>query len=146
MHAVSVHPGGIRTNIARNARYHADPRATLRTHAQAAQDFDTIARTTPEKAAEIIHLGVKSGKSRVLVGRDAYVLDALVRLAPTRYADVVAGFIALERAPARLSVSVFRPNAWVKSRRPGKVPAMSSSMLSGSRSGGRAWWPSSAPR
>jgi short-subunit dehydrogenase len=95
VHAVTVHPGGIKTNIARNARYHADPRETPRTHAQAAQDFETLAQTTPERAAEIIHRGVKAGKSRILVGRDAYVLDALVRLAPTRYADVVAKFIAL---------------------------------------------------
>ncbi len=95
VHAVTVHPGGIRTNIARNARYHADPRVTPRTHDEAAQDFDTIARTTPERAAEIIHRGVKAGKSRILVGPDAYVMDALVRLAPTRYADVVAWAIAL---------------------------------------------------
>jgi NAD(P)-dependent dehydrogenase (short-subunit alcohol dehydrogenase family) len=95
VHAVAVHPGGIKTNIARNARYHADPRGTPRTHAEAAADFDTIARTTPERAAEIIHRGVKAGKSRILVGPDAYVMDALVRLAPTRYADVVAKFIAL---------------------------------------------------
>jgi NADP-dependent 3-hydroxy acid dehydrogenase YdfG len=107
VHAVTVHPGGIRTNIARNARYHSDPRGAPRTHAEAAADFDTIARTTPERAAEIIHRGVNAGKSRILVGRDAYVLDALVRLAPTRYADLVAGFIALgerrglgQRSPA----------------------------------------------
>jgi NADP-dependent 3-hydroxy acid dehydrogenase YdfG len=93
--AVSVHPGGIKTNIARNARFHADPRGTPRTHEQAAGDFDALARTTPERAAEIIHRGVNAGKSRILVGPDAYVLDALVRLAPTRYADVVAWAIAL---------------------------------------------------
>jgi NADP-dependent 3-hydroxy acid dehydrogenase YdfG len=95
VHAVTVHPGGIKTNIARNARFHADPRGTPRSHAEAAQDFEAIARTTPEHAAEVIHRGVKAGKSRILVGRDAYVLDLLVRVAPVRYADVVAGFIAL---------------------------------------------------
>jgi NADP-dependent 3-hydroxy acid dehydrogenase YdfG len=94
--AVTVHPGGIKTNIARNARYHSDPRGgPARTHAQAAADFESLARTTPEKAAEIIHRGVKAGKSRVLVGPDAYVIDALVRMAPTRYADVVARFMTL---------------------------------------------------
>jgi NADP-dependent 3-hydroxy acid dehydrogenase YdfG len=92
--AVTVHPGGIKTNIARNARFHADPRALERTHEEAAQDFEALARTTPERAAEIIHAGVKAGKSRILVGADAHVIDAMVRLAPVRYADVVARFIA----------------------------------------------------
>jgi hypothetical protein len=49
-----------------------------------------MARTTPERAAEIIHAGVTAGKSRILVGPDAYFLDALVRLMPTRYYDVLA--------------------------------------------------------
>jgi NADP-dependent 3-hydroxy acid dehydrogenase YdfG len=88
--AVTVHPGGIKTNIARNARFHSDPRGEERTHAQAIRDFDAMARTTPERAAKVIHAGVKAGKSRILVGADAYVLDALVRIAPTRYADVLA--------------------------------------------------------
>jgi NADP-dependent 3-hydroxy acid dehydrogenase YdfG len=94
--AVTVHPGGIKTNIALNARYHSDPRGgPERTHAQAAAEFEALARTTPERAAEIIHKGVKAGKSRILVGPDAYVIDALVRVAPTRYADLVARFLAL---------------------------------------------------
>jgi NAD(P)-dependent dehydrogenase (short-subunit alcohol dehydrogenase family) len=94
--AVTVHPGGIKTNIALNARYHSDPLGgPARTRAQAAADFESLARTTPERAAEIIHRGVKAGKSRILVGADAHVIDALVRLAPTRYADVVARFMAM---------------------------------------------------
>ncbi len=93
--AVTVHPGGIKTNIARNARFHSDPRGVERSHDQAAQDFESLARTTPERAAEVIHEGVKAGKSRILVGADAHVLDVLVRLAPVRYADVLARLIAL---------------------------------------------------
>jgi NADP-dependent 3-hydroxy acid dehydrogenase YdfG len=93
--AVTVHPGGIKTNIARNARYHSDPRGgPARTHAQAAADFEALARTTPERAAQVIHEGVKAGKSRILVGADTRVLDALVRLAPVRYTDLVARFLA----------------------------------------------------
>jgi short-subunit dehydrogenase len=88
--AVTVHPGGIKTNIARNARFHADPRGGERTHAQAVQDFEQIARTTPERAARVIHEGVKAGKARILIGADAYLIDAVARLAPARYADLVA--------------------------------------------------------
>jgi NAD(P)-dependent dehydrogenase (short-subunit alcohol dehydrogenase family) len=90
--AVTVHPGGIKTNILRNARYHSDPTGRDMNHDDAAALFEKMARTTPEKAAEIIHKGVKAGKSRILVGPDAYVLDALVRLLPTHYFDVVDFF------------------------------------------------------
>jgi NAD(P)-dependent dehydrogenase (short-subunit alcohol dehydrogenase family) len=90
--AVTVHPGGVKTNIVRNARYHATPMGEDLTHEEAAQQFDAIAITTPERAAHIIHRGVKAGKSRILVGPDAYMFDALARIAPTRYFDVIARF------------------------------------------------------
>jgi NADP-dependent 3-hydroxy acid dehydrogenase YdfG len=90
VHAVNVHPGGVKTNIARNARYHSDPMGLDLTHEEANKQFDTIARTTPERAAKIIHDGVKAGKSRILVGPDAYLFDAMARLAPTRYYDFIA--------------------------------------------------------
>lgn len=87
-------------NIARNSRYHADPLWGGVSHEQAARDFEAMAMTTPEKAARIIHEGVKAGKSRILVGPDAYVFDFLGRAMPTRYFDVLA---LLERLPARRS-------------------------------------------
>jgi NADP-dependent 3-hydroxy acid dehydrogenase YdfG len=88
--AVNVHPGGVKTNVLRNARYHAHPTQPGLGHTEASQQFEAMARTTPERAAEIIYAGVTGGKSRVLVGPDAYFLDALVRLMPTRYYDVIA--------------------------------------------------------
>ena len=88
--AVTVHPGGVKTNIARNARFHSHPTRPDVTHEEAARQFDAIAMTTPERAAKIIHEGTKAGKSRILVGPDAYALDALARLMPTHYFDVMA--------------------------------------------------------
>jgi NAD(P)-dependent dehydrogenase (short-subunit alcohol dehydrogenase family) len=88
--AVTVHPGGIKTNILRNARYHSHPTQPDLSHEEANHQFDAIAFTTPERAAKVIHDGVKRGRSRILVGPDAYVFDALARLAPTRYFDVIA--------------------------------------------------------
>jgi NADP-dependent 3-hydroxy acid dehydrogenase YdfG len=88
--AVTVHPGGVKTNIARNARYHAHPLDPDLSHEEASQRFDAMAMTTPERAAKIIHRGVQGGKSRILVGPDAYFFDALARLAPTRYFDLLA--------------------------------------------------------
>jgi NADP-dependent 3-hydroxy acid dehydrogenase YdfG len=88
--AVTVHPGGVKTNIARNARYHSHPTRPNVSHEEAAREFEAIALTTPERAAKIIHEGTKAGKSRVLVGPDAYAFDALARLMPARYFDVIA--------------------------------------------------------
>jgi NADP-dependent 3-hydroxy acid dehydrogenase YdfG len=81
-----VHPGGIKTAIARNAR-------TTASHDQAhvARHFDTkLARMSPERAAEIIVAGVLANKPRVVVGADAKALDLLVRVVGPRYQDVVA--------------------------------------------------------
>jgi NAD(P)-dependent dehydrogenase (short-subunit alcohol dehydrogenase family) len=88
--AATVHPGGVKTNIARNARYHAHPLLPDLSHADAVRQFDALARTTPDRAAQIIHQGVKAGKSRILVGPDAYLFDALARIMPSRYFDVLA--------------------------------------------------------
>ncbi len=55
VHAVTVHPGGVKTNIARNARYHAHPTRPDLSHEEAAKQFDALAFTTPERAAKIIH-------------------------------------------------------------------------------------------
>jgi NADP-dependent 3-hydroxy acid dehydrogenase YdfG len=88
--AVTIHPGGVRTNIARAGRLHSDPRGLGRSHEQMAEDFEALARTTPERAAEIIHAGVDAGKARILVGPDAYVFDVLTRLMPTHYWAVLS--------------------------------------------------------
>ena len=88
--AATVHPGGVKTNIVRNARYHSHPTQPGMSHEDAAGQFEALARTTPERAAQIIHEAAKAGKSRILVGPDAYLFDALSRLMPSRYFDVLA--------------------------------------------------------
>ncbi|EID81660.1 MULTISPECIES: SDR family NAD(P)-dependent oxidoreductase [Rhodococcus] len=81
-----VHPGGIKTAIARNAT--AGPGEDLDTFAKF---FDQkLARTTPEAAAATIVNGVRKGKPRVLIGADAKFLDAWVRLVGPSYQRVVA--------------------------------------------------------
>jgi len=87
--AVTVHPGGIRTNIARSARIRKDPTGQGRSHEQMAAEFEALLRTTPARAAEIICRGVDAGKARILVGPDAYVFDALARVTPTHYYDIM---------------------------------------------------------
>jgi NADP-dependent 3-hydroxy acid dehydrogenase YdfG len=88
--AVTVHPGGIQTNIARNARVRKDPEGRGRSKEQMTAEFEAILMTTPDKAAGIIVRGVERGKARILVGPDAYVFDTLARVTPTHYYDLVA--------------------------------------------------------
>ncbi|WP_262311927.1 SDR family oxidoreductase [Acidiphilium sp. AL] len=78
-----VHPGGIRTNIARSARLAAgmNPEEA----AAGVRAFETMLKTTPEVAASTILRGVERGADRVLIGSDAYAIDALQRLMPARY-------------------------------------------------------------
>jgi NAD(P)-dependent dehydrogenase (short-subunit alcohol dehydrogenase family) len=85
----SVHPGGIRTNIARNARMKASARAASAGR-DPAKEFERIARTSPARAASKILQGVDGGKARILVGADAYVIAALPRLIGARYIDLFA--------------------------------------------------------
>ena len=81
----AVHPGGIKTAIARNARVsrNEDKEAT-------AQLFEKIARMSPERAAEIIVKGILGNKARVLVGLDAHALHHFAKLTGSRYQDVIA--------------------------------------------------------
>jgi NAD(P)-dependent dehydrogenase (short-subunit alcohol dehydrogenase family) len=68
-----VHPGGIRTNIVRNSKGAGPGDAAI---------FDKIARTTPEKAAEVIVAGVEKNKQQIFVGLDAKALAAEKRVVP----------------------------------------------------------------
>ncbi len=82
-----VHPGGIKTNIARNAE-----QADGRDHDQLARSFDKVAHMSPERAARVILQAVEKDRARVLVGADAKALDLLVRVTGSRYQGLVAAF------------------------------------------------------
>ncbi|GHH84722.1 short-chain dehydrogenase [Streptomyces sulfonofaciens] len=97
--AVTVHPGGVATGIARNGRMHTDPQGRGRTKEQLAAEFEAAAMTSPDRAAEIILHGVERGKARILVGPDAYLFDLLARLAPTHYHSVLARIASLRARP-----------------------------------------------
>jgi NADP-dependent 3-hydroxy acid dehydrogenase YdfG len=60
--AVNVHPGGVTTNIARNARVRKDPEGRGRTREQMAAEFEAVTLTSPDKAAEFICRGVERGR------------------------------------------------------------------------------------
>jgi NAD(P)-dependent dehydrogenase (short-subunit alcohol dehydrogenase family) len=79
-----VHPGGIRTPIARKARVAAGVKDRSGRDQLIAR-FDEVARMLPEAAADRIVDGVKRGEPRILIGADAVSLDRLQRLLPVRY-------------------------------------------------------------
>ena len=83
----SVHPGGIKTNIARAARM---PSRTEEQRRAIADQADKMFMTTPESAAKTIIKGIRAKKPKVLVGPDAYAIDYLQRSAPTTYDKVIA--------------------------------------------------------
>jgi NAD(P)-dependent dehydrogenase (short-subunit alcohol dehydrogenase family) len=78
-----VHPGGIRTAIARSARLGANTPADCRE--EAAARFDRLTPTTPDQAAERILQGVERREPRILIGRDARQIDIVQRLKPATY-------------------------------------------------------------
>ncbi|WP_164021386.1 SDR family NAD(P)-dependent oxidoreductase [Pyxidicoccus trucidator] len=84
-----VHPGGIKTNIARNAR------VTQRkgwVDERSNKDFEKSFSTTPERAASDILAAILKNRRRQLIGGDAVFIDLMQRLLPTFYQRlVVAG-------------------------------------------------------
>jgi short-subunit dehydrogenase len=91
--AITVHPGGVKTSIARNARITKDPFGLGRSGEEVAAAFESMLRTSPEKAAAVIHRGVERGKARILIGPDAYLVDVVARIAPTHYYDLAAPLV-----------------------------------------------------
>ncbi|MBK7395793.1 MAG: SDR family oxidoreductase [Myxococcales bacterium] len=87
-----VHPGGVRTNIARRGRILEDEQGQALTAEAAARDFEKVARTSPEDAAAEILAAMQAGAPRALVGLDAKIIDRMARLLPDSYDRVVRAF------------------------------------------------------
>jgi short-subunit dehydrogenase len=93
----TVHPGGIKTAIARNSTV-----AEGLDQAAMASAFDKkLAKTTPERAAVIILDAVRKNKARVLVGADAKVLDVIVRITGSGYQKLFAAVLPKVSPPMR---------------------------------------------
>lgn len=93
---IRVHPGGIKTNVAKNSKRIAflpgqDPDTDF------AAEFEKNAPTTPEQAAETIIRGMERRQHRVLIGPDARFIDWMVRLFPVSYFKVIGNFLGRRR-------------------------------------------------
>lgn len=83
-----VHPGGVKTNVARNAIVDFIPEGQSKTDMDA--DFDTLAITPVDKAVNVILAGAAKRKRRIVVGKDAKIASFLQRLMPVSYQRILA--------------------------------------------------------
>src|SRR5580658_913616 len=85
----TVHPGGIKTNIARNARMDESVTALTGDAEEAVKQFDRLLFTSPKKAAHQILVAVERNHRRALIGPDAKVFDLISRLPAGLYQNVL---------------------------------------------------------
>lgn len=91
----SIHPGGIKTSIAANARISKelnDDDIKLK------NGFEQFAMTSADSAAEQILTSVLKNKRRLVLGADAKFIDWVQRHFPNHYQKVVQWFIKRELA------------------------------------------------
>ena len=89
---IRVHPGGVKTNVARNAKVIAHMPGTPGA-LDSAEEFDKAAITSPEEAAETIVAGMEQRRHRILIGRDARAIDTVTRLFPETYFRRIGHFL-----------------------------------------------------
>jgi len=94
-----IHPGGIKTAIAKSARVAtgADPV----TFADAGTEFEKKAITSPAKAADIILRGIERRNPRILIGPDAHLISLIARLSPVKNADILMRLVGWEHEASR---------------------------------------------
>jgi short-subunit dehydrogenase len=82
-----VHPGGVSTDIARRGRLGAGAASAAKE--ESVKFHAKVSKTTPEGAARQIIRGIKRRAKRILVGRDARLIDVIQRTSPVNYMTVM---------------------------------------------------------
>ncbi|WP_296403144.1 SDR family NAD(P)-dependent oxidoreductase [Psychrobacter sp.] len=86
----SVHPGGIKTNIANNARANESVSSLgIATGAKGLKNFNKLLKFDPTTAAQIILMAAANNQARCLIGDDAKIIDLIQRLFPSNYGQVM---------------------------------------------------------
>ena len=88
--ALSVQPGGSRTNIANDARMSDSIKSMGMNPEKSAKAFNKLLRMPAEEAAQQILDAVLKNKRRLLIGNDAKTLDLIQRVLPTGYQRITA--------------------------------------------------------
>lgn len=92
INVIRVHPGGIKTNVARNAKFIKAMDGSTNA-LDSGDEFEKAAPTTPEQAAETIIRGMERSQHRVLIGPDARMIDWVTRLFPVSYFKRIGLFL-----------------------------------------------------
>ena len=86
----TIHPGGIKTNIANAARIGKYVRLSKEEiEKRRIKENKNLSRTSPEQAAEIIVKGIKTKNPRILIGIDSKLLSYIARAFPRRYFSII---------------------------------------------------------
>jgi short-subunit dehydrogenase len=100
-----VHPGGIATNIVRNMRTGVAVTDNAR-RAEVIEYFDKeFAKTSAQAAATAIVAGIERNAPRILIGRDARMLDRLQRILPGAYFRILRRGMAKREGQASTSAA-----------------------------------------
>ena len=95
-----VHPGGVDTNIEKNARHRRSFDGS--SHEELIKEFKQKAYTSPEKAARILLKGIKANKEKIFIGFDSRLIDVITRLFPVYYLKILRIFIRQLRPSTEL--------------------------------------------
>ncbi|QOD14114.1 SDR family NAD(P)-dependent oxidoreductase [Psychrobacter sp. 28M-43] len=96
--ATCIHPGGIKTNIANSARGNESVHDIgMSTGPKAIRSFNKFLKFDANEAAWIILQAAATNQQRCLIGNDAKMIDAIQRVFPSHYSQVLNDFHQLSR-------------------------------------------------
>ena len=96
--ATCIHPGGIKTNIANSARGNDSINDIgMRTGPKAIRSFNKFLKFDASEAAWIILHATATNQPRCLIGNDAKMIDAVQRVFPASYSQVLNDVNKLSR-------------------------------------------------
>ncbi len=96
--ATCIHPGGIKTNIANSARGNESIHDIgMSTGPKAIRSFNKFLKFDANEAAWIILQAAATNQQRCLIGNDAKMIDAIQRVFPSHYSQVLNDFHQLSR-------------------------------------------------
>ncbi len=99
VHVLTVHPGGVKTNIVRNARI-AGAANRERAIAHGKKFEDAALRLAPHHAAQAIARAIRSRQDRLLIGDDALQIDVITRVLGPAGSKLLADTFARAKAKA----------------------------------------------
>ena len=94
-----VYPGGVKTSIARTARFGTSWNGDTREGTVAGFEFS--ARSTVDQAATTILRGIKTNKRRILIGGDCRTVDMIARLSPAHASSIITKSLTRSREKMR---------------------------------------------